>query len=41
MNDIILVQNNKQEELLNEKILRLGEVKQYVTKLLDLFKSKS
>ena len=41
MNDIILVQNNKQEELLNEKILRLDEVKQYVTKLLDLFKSKS
>lgn len=41
MNDIILVQNNKQEELLNEKIFRLGEVKQYVTKLLDLFKSKS
>ena len=41
MNDIILVQNKKQEELLNEKILRLGEVKQYVTKLLDLFKSKS
>ena len=41
MNDIILVQNKKQEELLNEKILRLGEVKQYVNKLLDLFKSKS
>lgn len=41
MNDIILLQNNKQEELLNEKILRLGEVKQYVNKLLDLFKSKS